>query len=263
VTSRQPTLRLGELTGTWAAVYRRRGRLEADADAQALAAWRELLDALDLQDLADIAAANPPPPGSDEASRLRRAHLQQVLAAAVLARLTQLARADGWPRFLAALAALLAAARAAGEAAGHAVADDNGDGLDDQDGAEPGAAEEVGAYTLAGEAMRGMAAAVARALLGAAADGLNAGQLLGVARSVLQDALGLTLTVATAVGVAFTTGMTAAYAARGAAELAYVTAGDGRVCAACSDAEDNGPYPAVQAPVPPLHPNCRCTLQPA
>jgi 2'-5' RNA ligase len=31
-------------------------------------------------------------------------------------------------------------------------------------------------------------------------------------------------------------------------------------CAQCSDAEDNSPYPLDQAPIPGLHPNCRCTL---
>lgn len=263
MTGRTPTLRLGELTGVWAAVYRRRARLEADADGQVLAVWRELLDAVDLGDVVDLAAENPPPAGDDEASRLRRAHLQQVLAAAVLARLAALARADGWARFTAALAGLLAAARADGEAAGHAVATDDGSALDGGQTPPPGAAEEVGAYTLAAEAMRGMAATVARALLAAAAAGLTAAQLAQLARAVLRDALPLTLTVATAVGVAYTAGMAAAYAVLGADQLAFVTAGDGRVCATCSQAEDDGPYPAAQAPAPPLHPRCRCTLQPA
>jgi SPP1 gp7 family putative phage head morphogenesis protein len=43
----------------------------------------------------------------------------------------------------------------------------------------------------------------------------------------------------------------------------FVSAGDGRVCAICSDAEQNSPYTPDRAPTPGLHPNCRCVLQPA
>lgn len=260
--ARTPTLKLGELTGIWAKVYRRRDQQEADADREALDAWRSLVGDVDLGDVIALAAENPPPPGSDEQARLRRQHLQQVLAAAVLARLTLLARQPGWARFLAVLAAALATARAAGADAGQAVAS----GSDQLTTGQPpgaGAAEETAAYTLAAEALRGLAAAVARILLTGAADGATVEQLAKAVRGVLADGLALTLAVATAVAAAFTAGLLAAYLALGIGELDFVTAGDQRVCSRCAAAEDRNPYPAAQVPQPPLHPNCRCTLQPA
>jgi hypothetical protein len=111
--------------------------------------------------------------------------------------------------------------------------------------------------------MRGLATAVARVLLTGAADGATPAQLAKAVRAVLRDALALTLAVATAVAAAFTTGLAAIYLALGIGELDFVTAGDATVCVVCADAEDRNPYPAAQVPQPPLHPNCRCTLQPA
>lgn len=262
MTGRTPTLKLGELTGIWAAVYRRRDQQEADADREALAAWRDLLGDVDLADIIDLVAENPPPTGNDEQARLRRQHLQQVMAAAVLARLTQLARQPAWARLLGVLAAALAAARAAGGEAGDAVAS----GADEPVAGQPlgaGAAEETAAYMLAAEALRGLATAVARVLLAGAAGGATVAQLAKAVRGVLTDALALTVAVNTAVAAAFSTGLTAAYLLLGIGELDYVTAGDALVCATCEAAEDHNPYPAAQVPQPPLHPRCRCTLQPA
>lgn len=260
--ARTPTLKFGELTGIWAAVYRRRDQQEADADREALAAWRGLIGDVDLADIIDLATENPPPPGNDEQARLRRQHLQQVLAAAVLARLTLLARQPGWARLLAVLAAALATARAAGADAGDAVAS-GADEIAAGQAPGAGAAEETAAYTLAAEALRGIATAVARVLLAGAADGATTAQLRKAAAGVLADALALTLAVATAVAAAFSTGLTATYQARGLSELDFVTAGDAAVCTQCASAEDHNPYPAAQVPQPPVHPNCRCTLQPA
>lgn len=260
--ARTPTLKLGELTGIWAKVYRRRDQQEADADREALAAWRDLLGDVDLADVITLAAENPPPTGRDEQARLRRQHLQRVLAAAVLARLTLLARQPGWARFLAVLATALATARAAGADAGEGVAS----GADQLTTGQPpgaGAGEEMAAYTLAAEALRGLATAVARVLLAGTADGATAAQLTKAVRGVLGDALALTVAVATAVAAAFTTGLASTYLALGIGELDFVTAGDANVCTNCAAAEDHNPYPAAQVPQPPLHPNCRCTLQPA
>ncbi|MEZ0066687.1 hypothetical protein ABIA32_002699 [Streptacidiphilus sp. MAP12-20] len=262
MTRRPPTLRLGQLTGTWATVYAERDRLEADADRDALAAWRALLGDVDLADVVALAAENPPPPGSDEQARLRRQHLQQALAAAVLARLTLLSRAPGWARFLAVLASGLAGANATGAASGDAVTS-SADTVAAGQPAAPGAGEDVAAYLLAAQALKGLAATVARVLLAGAADGATSAQLAKAARGVLAEALPLTLAVATAVAVAFTAGLTSAYLAFGAGELAFITAGDTNVCATCAAAEDANPYPVASVPAPPLHPNCRCTLQPA
>lgn len=50
---------------------------------------------------------------------------------------------------------------------------------------------------------------------------------------------------------------------QGVASLAWITAGDARVCATCLALEANGPYPADVAPTPPDHASCRCLLAPA
>jgi hypothetical protein len=50
------------------------------------------------------------------------------------------------------------------------------------------------------------------------------------------------------------------YQSEGTEEAWFVTAGDGRVCPACEDAEKNSPYQPAQCPVPGLHPGCRCVV---
>jgi hypothetical protein len=50
------------------------------------------------------------------------------------------------------------------------------------------------------------------------------------------------------------------YRSEGVRDTWFVTAGDSRVCPDCEDAQDNSPYTPDQAPVPGLHPRCRCVL---
>jgi len=264
---RAPTLNLGALSGVWASVYALRDRLEAAADREVIAAWRSVVEGLDLTDvIATVEQSAPAAGGDPAAAALRRRHLQQVTAAAVLARLTTLTRAPGWPVLIAALVAALRRARAAGQRAGHAVGDGDGDGLDDdgQDDADgDDAQDQVSAYDIAAAALRALAATVARQLLASVASGSSTSTLAALVATALSDGLAWTLTVATALGLAFTSGMNAAYAARGVLQVDFVTAGDSSVCATCADAEDANPYPAASVLVPPLHPNCRCSIEPA
>ena len=44
--------------------------------------------------------------------------------------------------------------------------------------------------------------------------------------------------------------------------LMFVTEHDDRVCQTCKRAESEGPYPATDAPEPPLHFGCRCIVVP-
>jgi 2'-5' RNA ligase len=50
------------------------------------------------------------------------------------------------------------------------------------------------------------------------------------------------------------------YSSEGVTDVWFVTAGDSMVCPVCQDAEDNSPYTPQAAPVPGLHPRCRCVL---
>lgn len=267
MTGRPPTLQLGRLTGVWAAVYRRRDRLEQHAAGHVLAVWRELAADLDLTAVMTALRQQVAPAESSPAADRRR-HVQQVTTAAVLAQLARLTSRPEWPRLIAALTAAMRQARTAGARAGHAVATDDdgelGDEDDDQhdDGEVDADAELAAAYTVTAAALRGTAQTIARALLTAAEQGSDERAMLDQAAAVIRDGVAWSTNIVTAVGAAFTGGMTSAYQDRGIQQLDYVTAGDGRVCVACGSAEDGSPYPAATAPQPPLHPNCRCTLQP-
>ena len=267
---RTPTIQLGTLTGVWSAVYRERDRLEAAADRSAITAWQRLVRDLDLGDVVATVQQSSQNKGGDQAAvAARRRHLQQVTAAAVLGRLNTLTRHSTWPDLIAALAAALSRAQAVGQRAGHAVVDDDEDGLaddgDDQDdGHAAGAAQATAsAYDVAAAALKELAATVARQLLAAVAAGESSTALAELVAGAVRAALAWTLVLSTAIGVAFNTGMRAAYATREVVQFDFVTAGDSSVCTTCADAEDGNPYSAGDLPMPPLHPNCRCSTQPA
>ncbi|MDH6141150.1 hypothetical protein P3T35_003163 [Kitasatospora sp. GP30] len=263
---RAPTLQLGQLTGVWAAIYRRRDRLEQHAASQVLAAWRELAAGLDLTAVM-TALRQQVAPAESTAAADRRRHVQRVTTAAVLAQLARLASRPEWPQLVAALTAAMRGGRAAGARAGHAVAADDGGELGDEDydqadGEGDADAELAAAYTVTAAALRGTAQTIARALLTAAEQGTDERAMLDQAAAVITDGAAWSTSIITAVGAAWTDGMTAAYQQRSVQQLSVVTVGDGHVCSACITAEDNSPYPAATAPRPPLHPLCRCTLQP-
>ncbi|TQF04767.1 hypothetical protein E6W39_24240 [Kitasatospora acidiphila] len=267
VADRAPTLQLGQLTGTWAAVYRRRDRLEQRAVGQVLALWRELAAALDLTAVMTALRQQIAPAESTPAADRRR-HVQQVTTAAVLAQLARLTSRPEWPQLIAALTAAMHRGRAAGTRAGHAVATDDGGelsgGEDDQgDDAGDADAELAAAYTVTAAALRGTAQNIARALLTAAEQGADERAMLDQVAAVIRDGAAWSTSTITAVGAAWTDGMADAYQQRGVQELSVVTVGDGHVCPTCVNAEDASPYPAATAPRPPLHPLCRCTLQSA
>ncbi|MFE5582552.1 hypothetical protein [Kitasatospora sp. NPDC056531] len=260
---RAPTLVLGELTGTWAAVYRRRDQLEADAAEQVVAAWRAVAAGLDLADVIAVLRDQVGP--TETADQERRRHLRQVTAAAVLARLTGLTRLPGWAGLIGAITSVLRRARAAGRTAADAVLDDTGDTdlPDDEDDDGDQDADLATAYTITAAALRGTAQTIASNLLTAAEQGDDEQAMQDQADADLNTGSAWSLAAVTVAAAAFTVGLADTYLTRGVRHVDYVTAGDGRVCATCSNAEDHSPYTAGSAPQPPLHPRCRCTLQPA
>jgi hypothetical protein len=260
---RAPTLQLGQLTGTWAAVYRRRDQLEADAAEQVLAAWRAVAAGLDLADIVAVLREQTGP--TETVSQDRRRHLRQVTAAAVLARLTALTRRPRWADLTAAITGALRRARATGRTAADAVLDDTGDAdlPEDQDDDEGDPDEDLAAaYTITAAVLRGTAQTIASNLLTAAEQGDDEQAMQDQADADLNTGSAWSLTAITASAAAFTAGLVGAYLGRGVQQVDYLTAGDGRVCVPCSTAEEHSPYPANSAPQPPLHPSCRCTLQP-
>jgi hypothetical protein len=259
---RAPTLQLGQLAGTWAAVYRRRDQLESEAAEQVLAAWRAVAAGLDLADIVAVLREQTGP--TETVSQDRRRHLRQVTAAAVLARLTGLTRRPGWAGLVAAITSVLRRARAAGRTAADAVLDDTGDTDLPEDEDDGGDRDEdlATAYTITAAALRGTAQTIASNLLSAAEQGDDEQAIQDQADADLNTGSAWSLAAVTASAAAFTAGLVGAYLGRGVQQVDYVTAGDGRVCVPCSTAEEHSPYLANSAPQPPLHPSCRCTLQP-
>ena len=225
VSARPPTLKLGELTGVWAAVYQQRQRLEAAADRSVITAWQDVARGLDLDDVITTVQQNSGTVGGDPAAAAaRRRHLHQVTAAAVLARLTTLTRHRSWPGLIAALAAALRRARATGQRAGHAVVDDDEGALDDGDDQGDDAAQATAsAYDVAAAALKALAATIARQLLAAVTAGDAPSALAELVAGAVRAALAWTLVLSTAIGLAFNTGMRAAYTARDVVQFDFVT----------------------------------------
>ncbi|MCC9307692.1 2'-5' RNA ligase family protein [Kitasatospora sp. RB6PN24] len=253
------TVQLDAPRGIWRPVYARRQALHAAADATVLAAWRKDVTTVELGP-AIAAWRRQLGEAADPAGRHRR----DAAASAVLAALT----AADWPAVRAALTLAAQQAYRAGWAAGHAVAsrdeDDEGD-YDDQ----PATGLTVGTPMMPDQVAAATAASVLAAALRAAAQ--RAGRAIttapdGPARAAAAAIAGgddLLLAADTAVSAAYGAGMRAAYLNAVAQALAWVTAGDGRVCAQCIANEDGSPYSPLAAPSLPAHPRCRCCLAPA
>src|SRR6185312_7314621 len=104
---------------------------------------------------------------------------------------------------------------------------------------------------------------VARRLVAALVDDEPTDQLTDRVRDDLADETVLTVEVANALDVAFSGAVWALALRAGMSMIALVTAGDGKVCQRCVDAEDAGPYALFDAPILPLHYGCRCTFDTA
>ncbi|MEV8324518.1 hypothetical protein [Kitasatospora sp. NPDC056731] len=240
------TIQLYSPHGVWRAVYARRLALHRAADDTVLAAWHLDTEAFTLD--------RSEPWASEAATRDEREAAGAVALAALAA----------WPfiRTRAAIRTAAVHAHRAGFAAGLHVAAEPGDDGDypDDDTAVAGAdltdsqADHTAAVTLT-TVITATARRAGRTL--ADTDDPDA------ATRTVRDGHDLQLAVDVAVSAAYGLGMLSAYYATGCRSVDWMTAGDGRVCTACSDAEAGSPYPLLAAPRLPQHPNCRCCLAPA
>jgi hypothetical protein len=264
---RAPTMQIGQLTGVWAAVYRTRDRLEQHAAEQVLTAWCDVAASLDLTAVMAVLRHLTAPVETDQGTDRQR-HIRQVVAAAMLARMVRLTTRPGWPVLIGALTTGMRQARAFGVRAGHAVIVDDADELEDDVGDEDedladGEGEDVSAaYTAAAAALRGTAQDISRALIASAEEGDDEQQMQDRADTVIDAGSAWMLAATTIAAAAFMDGMLAAYQDRTVAQVRFVTVADGRVCPTCANAEDGSPYTPAAVPLPPLHPSCRCIVQP-
>ncbi|MFB6568374.1 hypothetical protein [Streptomyces noursei] len=254
------TIQLRSLKGIWRPVYAHRIALHSTADAIVLAAWKRDAHGLDL---APAVAAWQQLLG--ESADPEQRHRRQTAAAAVLGILT----AWSWQRTRAAIALAAKRAHRAGWAAGRALV------TQDHDDDTPYSGEPENPYTIGSPDMSdntadGTATAVLTAALTATAD--RAGTAIADStdddpasdgEDTIETALHLALLTDAAVSAAYGAGMLAAYLGAGTRSVLWLTAGDGRVCERCSDAETGSPYSLLAAPTLPQHPNCRCCLAPA
>ncbi|MEU4296352.1 hypothetical protein [Kitasatospora aureofaciens] len=243
-----PTIKLSDPRGAWRPVYARRQALHRTADDVVLAAWR--------QDTADFTVDRPQAWTLESASRDEREAATAVVLAALAA----------WPLLHTRAAIRAAAIRAhrAGFAAGRHLAtapDDDADYSDDD------SVDTVAGADLTDTQADMTAATTLTAAVTATAR--RAGRILAdtgdpdTATRTVRDGLSLALAIDVAVSAAYGLGLLNAYYSAGRQSVDWMTAGDGRVCQACSDAETGSPYPLLAAPRLPQHPNCRCCLAPA
>ncbi|MFB6805477.1 2'-5' RNA ligase family protein [Streptomyces sp. NPDC056387] len=259
------TIDLGRLEGMWALLFQRRNDLLADQTRQVRGTWLPLIDRISVAAAVDQLRAVL---GVSEADRGRRDDIRAAAKAAARALLQAIAGLTGFGKLRSALRDVLAAGRAEGTVEAVAIAAERASriGLD----------WEI-AFRDAYRAMDNLddlwASAdgwLARTLDGAAselgsvlADGMEGGltrdELIDAAMDVLTaDDAAVAFTVDWAMTTAADEGALALYRAEGVLQIDIITAGDGRVCSACIDAEAGSPWHIGDQPRMPLHPNCRC-----
>jgi len=264
-------LDLGSLTGTWAEVYRRREELTAGHVAKVTAVWRKLAGKLRPQDL--VAGYKRATGYTSEATR-PDAWQREAAKAAALAWLDRILSDPRYHDLAKAITAALIAAAAEGKTAALAVAADQAAARGfDWDKAYT--AMQAGLTDV--EGYRGLSDSVAREIITAAAS--DAARVLatmtasgatdpdaagGIADAVDgEDVQAVSVAVDTAIGKSMAQAALDLYMSEGLDLVAWLTAGDGRVCPSCQDNEDNGPYSPSAFPQCPDHPRCRCCPTPA
>ena len=264
------SLHLGHLEGTWATVFRRREEMQARHVRDITAAWRKLVKRLDVRDVPAIyrrelvmgESADPKP-----SQRQRNA-----AKAALLTWLQQILTDPGYADLATVIADAMAEAVAEGSTSALALAADQAGerGFDWNKAYEAMRAAvtdsqtEGAADAVTQAVMRSVAADAGRTLAQAASAGASDEETEKALEDSVEaeDAEAPALAVDTASSGFWGQGSIALAMSEGIL-LNFMTAGDGRVCAACQDCEDNGPYDPADFPDIPQHPRCRCCSSPA
>lgn len=260
----EATLHLGRLEGVWARVFERRDRLHAAARRAVADLWLPMAASVDW---AAVAATAQHLTEADAA----RTALVARLVDLILGRLRALTRNTSWPALRQAVRDAIASAWAEGQADALALAaehhavvgyqfevafDDALHALEHSD-------------RLWADADRWLAELVAdtgkqvgRVLADLIRQGAGADEMTAAVADLLgtTDEAAVAYVVDAATGRALSDGALALYGREGVEKVEFVTAGDSRVDDTCEMAEEEGPYLLADAPIPPLHPGCRCCL---
>ncbi len=265
----EATLQIAKLEGTWARVFADREDVHTHHGPQVTAAYRALAKAtMDVR---------------GEVARFRRAvanaqHADiRTAATAAAVRLVQAAVDPGRPEYRAAVAALrdaISAAVGTGMDAGLLVAGprEAAPPPDPRSDADRNSEAAAALHRI----IRGNTTDVANALTRLAAeeaqdDADREDRAAEQADAMVEDVEDATsgdserasaLLGDETIGSSFLDGMVSAFVSIGLRQMAWVTAGDGKVCGTCTTYEDQSPYPAIMVPDTP-HPRCRCVIEPA
>lgn len=259
------SLDLGSLAGMWAEVYRRREELTAKHARKVARIWRKLVKRLDpdqitagyRRELVMIESA----PDDKQKSAARGAALWW---------LSGIMSDPDFSDLPGVVTEALAAGLAEGKTAALAIAADQASrlGFDWATAYDRMYAGLTNLSSLPGmsatwvQDILGAAAADAgRALAAAAASGMSDAEMIAAVLDEVggADPEAVALMVDYAMGGSFARGALDLYMSEGLTLVDWLDAGDGRVCPACQDNADNGPYDPAAFPDCPLHLRCRCT----
>lgn len=266
------SLHLGHLEGTWAEVYRRREAMTADHVARVTAAWRRLVRKLRPRDLiADYQRVITHP--FEAAQEHPEAWQRAAARAAALAWLYRILSDPRYGDLAQEMTGALMDAAAEGKTAALAVAADQAAALGfswDK------AYKAMRAGLTDVEGVQGLSASWVREIIGAAAG--DAARVLAtmpatdasdseIAAGIMdavdgEDVRAVRLVTDFAIGRSMAQAALDLYTSEGVL-TAWLTAGDGRVCASCDANEENGPYQPWEFPQCPDHYACRCCPTPA
>jgi hypothetical protein len=256
------TIDLGKLEGMWALLFARREKKQAEYTRVVADAWRPLIDR-------DAVAATV------DAFR-SRAGLNEAVSdfaaealAAARAMLRALADLTGWTALRTAIRNAIAAGQAEGMVNAVAIAAErtNAVGLDWNIAFKDAYQSLEHLDELWGQAdgwlgrmVERAAGDLGRALARTAEDGATRDEMVDAAMDILDsdDPEAVAFTVDWAMTTAADDGALRLYQSEGVLQVDVITAGDGRVCEACLDAEAGSPWSMADAPRMPLHPVCRC-----
>jgi hypothetical protein len=265
------TLHLGKLEGMWAQLFARREKLIAQYTATVTTAWRQLIRPRLFRDGLHTLRQQL---GLTEATTDQQERDEEIKAAALAAArsmLQGLPLTPGWAQVRQSLRDALAAGQAEGILGAVAIAAERAgrDGLDWDAGFARAYQQLERLDTLWSQAETWLSRLVeravvdlARALAAKATAGAGYDDMLDASSEELDgdDVDAVDFTTDWAMTTAMGTGAMGLYQLQNLLAVNWITAGDGRVCAACQANEDSSPWPLDAAPECPAHPRCRCVL---
>lgn len=256
------TIDLGKLEGMWAKLFGRRAEQQDAHTALVTDAWRQLIDRDNIA--AAIATFRQHAELTESLDDIKQAALD-----AARAMLRALANLTGWTALRKRIQDAIAAGQAEGMVNAVAIAAEKAGkvGLDWDLAFDDAyrSLERLGELwgesdDWLGRMVDRAADDLGRALAQAAEDGASRDEMVDAAMDILasDDVKAVAFTVDWAMTTAANEGALSLYRSEGVMQVDVITAGDGRVCAACIDAEAGSPWDILDAPRMPLHPVCRC-----